>query len=272
MRLLLLSVTLGVVTAGCAGVDRVAAPPSTDWQLPTTVAPVPAGLDFPVDAAPRPIVLLAPKPVTVEWVGSGEEKLADGYRFTGVEPPTPAPRSVVLPGGPASFPLIGVSEAVAGMAAGAGRGEPLELVSVELGTAAFNTDRGELELPAWLFRSSFGSVYAWPALAPEAFWKQGEVVNASHDATTSDGVELEVELGAAETPCHPDETPSVKEPVVTEGESSVVIGVRTIGTVGDCARNAMYRPQYYPVKLSKPLGNRVVVFEEDGTIIPVTPR
>ncbi|MFJ6672136.1 hypothetical protein ACIQMJ_13595 [Actinosynnema sp. NPDC091369] len=268
---------LGVLATGCAGTDRAAAPLTTS-DLPTSTAaptgpaaPGSLGADFPVTADPRPIVLFEPKLVTAEWVGSGQEKLAQGhgYRFTGVEPPTPGPVPVVLPDGPATFPLIGVRDALTAMSVGAREGEPAELVDVELGTAKFTTDRGPLELPAWLFRSSFGSRFAWPALTPEAFWKRGEPVVGTHHARTADGVELEVELGAPDTPCQGDE-PSTKEPVVTETETAVVIGVRTVGTVGDCARNAMYRFQYYPVRLAEPLGARLLVHEADNSVIPVT--
>ncbi|ROP40471.1 hypothetical protein [Saccharothrix texasensis] len=270
MRLRPSVVVLGSIlaVAGCAGVDRAATPTlPIGSDLPASVAPV--AVDFPATAAPRPIVLFQPKLVTVEWQGLEEEKAATGYRFTGVEPPTPGPTSVVLPDGPATLPLISVRDAVAALPGG-GRDGEVELVSAELGTAAFTTDRGRLELPAWRFRSSFGSVYAWPAVTPEAFWKRGEEIIGSHHARTTDGVRLEVELGAPPTPCRGD-APAVKEPVVTETETSVVIGVRTTGPVGECARTAIYVPRYYPVTLAKPLGSRVLVFEEDGGIIPVTP-
>ena len=273
MRLRPLIVVLGLLAAGCAGADRAAAPLQIESDLPTSAAPVPAGVDFPVHAVPRPIVLLPPKLVTAEWSGSGQEKLAmgSGYRFTGVEPPAPGPTEVVLPDGPATFPLISVRDAMTGMSADAREGEPMELVGAELGTAVFNTDRGELELPAWRFRSVFGSVYAWPAVTPDAFWKQGEAIPGSQHARTSDGVRLEVELGAPFPPCRGDE-PSVREAVVTETETSVVIGVRDSGPVGDCAHAAIYRYQYYPVTLSEPLGSRVLVYEKDNGIIPVTSR
>jgi len=279
MRFRLLPVLLGAsLLVGCAsrvshtlpgdpGHPGASAPTTSVW----TTSAIPPPTDFPVTAVPRPIVLFSPALVTVRWAGQEKEKVAveNGYRFTGVEPPAPGPASVVLPDGPATLPLIGVRDAVTAMSRGARGGEPVEVVSAELGTAAFATDRGPLELPAWRFGSSSGSVFAWPAVTPDAFWSRGEEVFPTHDARTSDGVRLEVELGAPETPCRGDE-PSTKEPVVTEGETTVVIGVRTVGTVGECARNAMYRPQYYPVTLAEPLGARLLVFEEDNRIIPVT--
>ncbi len=266
---------VGLVAAGCAGGGTAAEPAlSLAPDLPTAPAtPAPAGVDFPVTAVPRPIVLVGPAPVTVEWVGDEEEKVAQGhgYRFTGDEPPTPGPATVVLPDGPATLPLTGARDALTAMSAGARGGESIEVVGVELGTAAFDTDRGPLELPAWRFRSAFGSVYAWPAITPEAFWKLGEVRVSHHRATTSDGLELQVELGAPDPPC-PGHQPTVKEPVVTEGETSVRIGARTTGgPVGGCAQLAVYRPQWYAVRLTEPLGARVLV-HEDGAVIPVATR
>ncbi|MCE6997889.1 hypothetical protein LZG04_24265 [Saccharothrix sp. S26] len=274
MRLRLSALAVGaLLLVGCASKTPPTLPVDhgTSTQTATSTVPPPPPADFPVTAVPRPIVLFAPKLVTVRWAGSEQDKLSggNGYRFTGVEPPTPGPAPVVLPDGPATFPLIGVRDALAAMSEGARGGEPTEIVGVELGAAAFTTDRGPLELPAWLFRSSFGSLFAWPAVTPDAFWKRGEVIAGSHHAKTSDGVRLEVELGAPETPCEGDE-PSTKEAVVTETGTAVVVGVRTIGTVGDCARNAIYRPQYYPVTLAEPLGARLLVFADDNSVIPVT--
>ncbi|TQM83091.1 hypothetical protein FHX81_5506 [Saccharothrix saharensis] len=273
---LLPAVVGALLLAGCASRAAPVFPvdpgyPGTYTQTATPAPPTPPPTDFPVHAVPRPIVLFAPKLVTVEWVGSEEEKLSQGhgYRFTGVEPPTPGPTSVVLPDGPATFPLIDARDALAAMSAGAREGDPVEIVGAEPGTATFTTDRGPLDLPAWLFRSSFGSRLAWPAMTPDAFWKQGAEHVGTHHAKTSDGVRLEVELGAPETPCRGQE-PSTKEPVVTETETAVVVGVRTIGVVGECARTAVYRPRYYPVTLAEPLGARVLVFEGDNSIIPVT--
>lgn len=279
MRLRPLVVVLGLVVAGCAGGGNAAAPPLTTGSDPISTAPAPpaaAGVDFPVAAVPRPIVLVGPQRETVERaegekVKALEAGFAGEFRFTGVEPPSPGSTSVVLPGGPATLPLIGVGDAVAAMSAGGRGGVPLELVGAELGTASFHTDRGPVELPAWRFRSVFGSVFAWPAITPEAFWKPGEVPLSNHSATTSDGVELQVELGAPFPPC-PGGKPVFKEPVAIEGETSVKITVRmTGGPLGDCAHRLVYRPQSYTVKLTEPLGARLLVDENNG-VMPVVTR
>ena len=278
MRLPLLVLAVGVLLAGCARPASPGDPAPPLWNTTATgthgMPAAPDPVDFPVAAVPRPIVLIGSPLVPVDLVGSEDEKVTAGsgrYSFTGVEPPTPGPTPVALPDGTATLPLIGVRDAVTAMSAGAREGEPLELVSAELGEADFQTDRGGLRLPAWRFRSGFGSVWAWPAVAPEAFWHLGEVRHAPHRATTSDGVRLEVELPAPPTPC-PGEEPTAVEPVVTENAASVKVGVRmTGGDGGDGARNAMYRTQLYTVELKEPLGARLLVDDDNG-VLPVGVR
>lgn len=264
MRLRLLA--LGLLLVGCAGTPSAVLPVDPG----TSTAPV----DFPVTAVPRPIVLIGPPWVQLEGVGSEEEKVAAGngrFTFTGGEPAVPGLVPVELVDGPATLPLIGVREAVDAVNAlseDGPQGPPLELVSAELGTAEFRTDRGGLELPAWRFRSSFGSVWAWPALAPEAFWELGRVGFSTHHAATFDGVELVVQLPDPGPPC-PGEEPAVSEPVVTEGAAFVMVGLRTTGGGGgNCARDASYRSKPYTVKLKEPLGARLLVDEHNG-VIPV---
>lgn len=276
MRLRPLVVVLGLVVAGCAGGGEPAAPPvSIGSDLPAA-APAGPGVDFPVTAVPRPIVLTGPQRETVERaegekVKAEELGFAGEFRFTGVAPPSPGSAPVVLPDGPATLPLIGVADAVAAMSAEGRGGVPLDLVSVELGTASFHTDRGPVQLPAWRFRSVFGSVFAWPAITPEAFWKPGGVPHSNRSATTSDGVELSVELGAPFEPC-PGGKPVFKEPVAVESETSVRITVRiTGGPLGDCLHRLLPRSQSYPVKLAAPLGSRLLLDEDNG-VIPVVTR
>jgi hypothetical protein len=272
MRLRLLA--LGLLLAGCAGTPSAVHPVAPGALTAPGAPTAPAPVDFPVSAVPRPIVLIGSPWEPLETVGSEAEKVAVGngrFTFTGGEPATPGLMSVELPDGPATLPLIGVRaavDAVNAMAEDGPQGSPLELVSAELGTAAFRTDRGELELPAWRFRSSFGSVWAWPALTPEAFWRLGEVGFATHHAATFDGVELVVQLPDPGPPC-PGEEPSASEAVVTEGAAFVTVGLRTTGGgTGTCARDAMYRSKPYTVKLKEPLGARLLVDENNG-VIPV---
>ncbi|GAB2983609.1 hypothetical protein [Saccharothrix stipae] len=254
--------------AGCA-VD--AAPPQAGPDpspAPATAATPTGPVDFPLVAdGPRPVVLIgSPRKPIENAPGEKEKMLAIGansgrYAFTGVEPPTPGPTSVPLPDGPATLPLVGVREVVAAMSAGGREGAPLELVSAEPGTAEYLTDRGPVELPVWRFRTVFGSTWAWPALPPSAFWRLGEV-DYARQATTSDWVELEVPFHAS--PACPGEEPVVMEPVVTEGMTSVVVGLRRVGGgLGNCMRALLQPTETYTVKLKEPLGTRVLVDEEE---------
>lgn len=277
MRLRLLAVVLGLLAAGCAARGESALPEPGPLPLPGAAdqpaAPDPAS--FPVTADPRPIVLIGPPLTQVRNAGSEQEKIAAGsgrFTFGGVEPPAPGPVSVELPDGTATFPVIGVRDALTAMSANGRGGEPLEFASVELGTAEFHTDRGRRELPAWLFGTALGSAWAWPAITPDAFWRLGEVRHALDQAAFADGVQLEVQLPAPAPPCPGDE-PTVIEPVVEEGATAVRIGVRTVGGggAGDCVRDAMYRSQTYTVTLREPLGARLLV-DDNGGVFAVSTR
>ncbi|MFE2755278.1 hypothetical protein ACFXGA_25075 [Actinosynnema sp. NPDC059335] len=277
MGLRFLALALALLAAGCAARGESALPDLPEQRaMPgapgRTAGPDPAS--FPVTASPRPIVLIGSPPALVRTAGSEQEKVAAGsgrFTFGGVEPPTPGPVSVRLPDGPATFPVIGVREALTAMSADGRDGDPLEFVAVELGTAEFPTDRGRRELPAWRFSTALGSVWAWPAITPDAFWRLGEVGFALDQGAVADGRQLEVQLPAPAPPC-PGEEPTVLEPVVEEGATAVKVGVRTVsGGGGSCVRDAMYRSQTYTVTLAEPLGARLLV-DDNGGVFAVATR
>lgn len=256
-----------LLLAGCA-----AAQPAVEARPGPVVPRAPAHhVDFPVDASPRPLVLLGPPVAVVSGFADDEEKtsaLGGGYRLAVAPPPTPAPGPVALPDGVVALPLIGAAEAAAAMS-GSGAGEPLALVRAEFGTAPFATDRGTLELPAWRFRTARGSVVARLALAPGAFWRFGQVpVSDLAGGAKVDGARLTLTLPAPPAPC-PGDAPVVSEPTAVESRTEVVVGVRTAGEVGDCARTLELRMETHQVVLSAPLGNRLLV-DERGGVIPAT--
>ncbi|MEU4740170.1 hypothetical protein AB0G02_06835 [Actinosynnema sp. NPDC023658] len=243
MGLTRLAVVVGaLVTAGCAATAAstlsVGSDPTAPTHLPAQYAPPQPG-DFPVTATPRPIVLFSP----------------------------PGPASVPLPGGPATLPLIDVGAAVDAMSEGGREGPPQELVSAELSTAAYLTDRGPLELPVWKFRTAWGSDRMWPAVTPEAFWKGAEQSRMTFGATTSDGLELRVRFPEPSPPC-PGEAPAVTEAVVTERPTVVEVRLRTVsGGGGTCVHAAILRgTKSYTVKLTEPLGARLLMDEEHRVV------
>ncbi|MEU7530341.1 hypothetical protein AB0A74_31755 [Saccharothrix sp. NPDC042600] len=266
-RLLVLAVT--AVLAGCGATHDAASP------APLVTGPAP--VDFPVTAKPRPIVLLGSRVEVVDGYRSGEEKLGaseGGFEFVGTPPATPEPATVALPDGPAQLsfvPAADVLQAVGAPPRGKGRqNAPVRLVSAEFGTAEFTTDRGRWPLPAWRFTTEAGSVVATPALSPDLFWRLGEVQPAVTANAGGDGTDLTVSMPAPPEPCPGDE-PARNEPVVTESETSVAVTVRTIGKVGDCPRTLALKLEPYPVKLAKPLGNRLLV-DAQGGVVAVTTR
>src|SRR6202011_2108074 len=132
---------------------------------------------FPVQASPRPIVLI-----------DGPVVMSAGFRFPdgpskvafqngAVDPPAQ------LPTGPAasqSYPLITAASAVALLqSASTGKapttapsaGGRLRIASARLGEATFLTDRGLKSLPAWVFSlAGIDGAFSVLAVAPSAQW------------------------------------------------------------------------------------------------------
>ncbi|MBB5955296.1 hypothetical protein FHS29_001877 [Saccharothrix tamanrassetensis] len=290
MRLRVLA--LAVLLTGCGTATHGDGTPGGQVR---PAAPPPA--DFPVAASPRPIVLVGPVLAVVDGFASGDEKLGShsgAFEFAGPHPATPEPARVTLPDGPATLPFIPVADALGAMARqaevpaagppsatpptttpGAGTttapAPPVKLVAVEFGSAEFPTDRGRRALPAWRFTTEAGSVVAWPALRPDAFWKPGEVRPAIVAGPASGtGADLTVPMASAPDPC-PGDAPARNEPVVAETRTAVAVSLRTIGTVGDCPRTLVLKTQPYQVKLAEPLGNRLLVDGDGGVIAVTTP-
>jgi hypothetical protein len=153
---------------------------------------------------------------------------------------------------------------------------------VELGAAEFGTDRGPVELPAWLFHApdSFQPL-AWPALKPDAFWRLGDLPHAGDvgdGRLAADGVTLTVTMPAPHPEACPGDPIYEHDAVFVEGDTAVVIGVsrRTTGTApgvrdGQCGYDMMLRTKEYTVKLAAPLGNRVLITSAGGSV-PVLPH
>jgi hypothetical protein len=190
---------------------------------------------------------------------------------------TPSPRPVSLPDGTRSLPLISAEDAFGQLRANPDaksveQTKPLRITRVELGSTTFATDRGDVELPAWLFHpvDALGPI-AWPAVGPDAFWRPGTVVPAisgarGGDALSADGRALTLHLPAAPPPC-PGQPITRSDPVAASNRTTVTISLRTVptGSVapgekgGECVHDMMLRLVPYTVTLDAPLGNRVLL-------------
>jgi hypothetical protein len=247
--------------------------------------------DFPVDRVPRPIVLFSPAASTAGFRTDGAKIAAGTGRFELTVPLPDATRATVpvaLPDGTHQLPLIPAAEAFARLKATGNPGNapdasppPLRITKVELGTAAFLTDRGQQSLPAWLFHSPDAlEPLGWVALGPEAFWSLEKALQpafgGSENTVKADGLRLSISMPAPPPPC-PGTPIRRYVPERIESTGAVAVGVReeetgsvAPGKAGECVSDLMMRYSLYEFTLAAPLGNRVVV-DGRGNPIPVTP-
>jgi hypothetical protein len=234
---------------------------------------------FPVDRVPRPIIVSGGM---VGWAASAGPDT--GFRTDGAKlaalagrielattpPEAPATVEAYLFDGRFTLPALRPDEAFAFLR---GQGTPdaslapVRFTTVTLGSAAFNTDRGPLRLPAWLFGGPdvIGTV-AWPAVGKEAFWRYGEPNNASTvppNHISRDGRRIRTAVPGPG--CTSDPVRRYRVKVI---ETATTVMLTTVGkilsTPGPEAQDqrctAMAFPwEPYDVDLAAPLGNRVVI-------------
>lgn len=294
---LLVAVPLLVAIAGCAGERSDAgAPvpgvvsPGVDqvWEQQAGVDPavLQAWADFPVDRKPRPILLLGPA-VRESGYHTDEAKIAFAtgrLQLAAALPAGPAAIATTLPDGVYELPAVTAAQAYEQLrAVGSPQNAPdatptpLRITKVTLGTASFDTDRGALTLPAWLFEApdSFEPL-AVPALAASAFWKHDAVVSPSFaeaSVLSADGLTLSVQLPAPHPTACPGEPLLRYVAEVAESGSAVAVGVRSEvisiqpgARRDDCGYDMMLRSAQYEVKLAAPLGNRVLLGPGGGPV------
>ncbi|HEY2949904.1 MAG TPA: hypothetical protein VGJ53_16145 [Micromonosporaceae bacterium] len=211
-------VLLGVLAA-CAQPGAAGGTDAGAADNPTTSPALEAWRAFPVDQRPRPIVLIHPPPASSGYrTPAASDAVGEGRLVLVAElPPTPATADVDLPDGRYTVALLPAGDAFERLR-GAGdpayvEGDPppVRVTSVALGTAQFNTDRGQLDLPAWLFEvpDALGPV-AWPALDPAVLWAYDRVFGTPWSRAIgigfggslgSDGVTLTLRLPAPGPSC-----------------------------------------------------------------------
>ncbi|HEY2949903.1 MAG TPA: hypothetical protein VGJ53_16135 [Micromonosporaceae bacterium] len=280
---------LGLLTAcaqpGAAGVTGVGVADN-----PALSPALEAWRDFPVDQRPRPIVLIG-DPLVEPGYRTGEAKTAVGagrLELAATQPEAPPTVPVDLPDGHFDMPVLPAADAIdqirrAGDPNAAVK--PLRVTGVELGAAEFRTDRGRLHLPAWLLHApdALGPL-AWPAVDTSVLWPYKAVFGTPHSrmiaagnggALDADGVTLTLRLPAPHAPCpgNPTERTVVE---LTESSTAVEVELRTEpGSPAadsprpDCATWGALTLADYTIRLTAPLGNRVVV-DPAGNPLPVS--
>lgn len=214
---------------------------------------------FPVDLEPRPLVLIGDAVWAPHGFSTDDGKLAF---ITGlIEPDGKVPAD----GADAFSALTKAKQSPPPHL------RPIKVVSAVKGTASFSTDRGPAQLPAWTFEltDSLGPV-AVLAVKPDYTGGYG----MGNARVSADGMMLTVSMASPPQPC-PGEARLTFEPEFLESRTAVAVGLRSItgevvpGVTGDCAHDLVLRRTDYTIRLSRPLGNRVLV-DALGNVWPVS--
>jgi hypothetical protein len=259
------------VLAGCAS-SAASAPGSGAGRMGQALRDWSA---FPANATPRPLVLTAP-PVADPASGfpSGNAKLA--YLEGAINMPA------ALPSGPAAaagFPLITAREATRVLRSVAAKGPPvtsrLTVTGVRLGTAAFSTDRGTRQLPAWLFglagvRDPVGVLAVAPSriFAPRAGPASGNPFVASA-RLGRDGRTLTVRFTGAPSGTGPCSASYSATQAASGTAVAVAVKEHERDPTAVCA--SVGYPRQVAVVLPAPLGGRVLVDAASGVAVAVLP-
>ena len=244
----------------------------TNLPLPTPPAGVLARWsDFPATANPRPIIAFGD---TVEYIPEAgfpdsDRKIAwmcnKFVLARGVTLPTTA-----MPGqisaAQAYAALMSARAATAGSSSGCTRLAPFVISSVRLAPAAFPTDRGDRDMPAWLFDVPEVNAYIGHlALQPSSLWGGGVTRDEGRGAQVSaDGMTLRVGVTDAQAgPCGNDYTG-----IAAESATAVAVAVRRFPHASPgspVACDLVMRGGYIDVHLKAPLGGRVLL-DENGNV------
>jgi hypothetical protein len=230
---------------------------------------------FPVGASPRPLILLEGQ-VDAPSGGFPDDTSKNAFSDGTITAPSTFPAGPATAGG---FPITSAQTAFGLFKSTAGQGPPaavaLDVTSVRLGTAVFETDRGYQPLPAWLF--SFRGVQnpaAVLAVAPAAIYVAGDLAANGPPATLGarlgrHGRSLTVTFGGApwgSGPC------DLEYRLVTAAsKTGIALDVISRHAHKDpdavCALPAT--ASHIVTTLSAPLGNRVVIDAANDAPVPV---
>lgn len=276
-----LALFVGLLVAACGA----AAPSQGNLPLPTPPTQALAKWkDFPANASPRPIISFGDTTDQIQATGfsNGDRKMAwVCHKFVlapGLYVPATAPARAVATG--ASYPAIGATRAWSelmaqppgGNAADCAAAHNFVVTAVRWATAGFPTDRGTMQMSAWLFDIPEVNGYlGHAAIDPSAYW--GGAVTKSTGrgyGISADGRTVSIAVGNAEPgPCGSDYTASA-----AESASAVAIAVKQYPHAKPdqpVACLLSLRVSNITVTLKAPLGGRVLV-DENGNVGEVLPR
>jgi hypothetical protein len=231
---------------------------------------------FPMKASPRPLILLEGQ-VNAPASGFSDDATKIAFGDGAINAPAAFPPGPATAGG---FPLVSAQEAFGLFRSTAGQGPPatidLDVTSVQLGTAVFETDRGYRPLPAWLF--AFGGVQdpaAVLAVSRAAIFSAPSLPTDGSLAglgarLSSDGRTLTVTFGGAPSGIGPCDLEYRLVTAASKTGVALEVNARQAhpNRASVCALPASV--SHIVTVLSAPLGNRVVIDAANGAAVPVT--
>ena len=250
-----------LLLTGCGGTS------ATPNDHPVLQRALAAWASFPVNASPRPFILLG-SDYRVTTPNSFE--IPKGIYWSALEPPASFPSGSGQAG---TYPLFTASQAFRVLSSSlvgggpAGTGTTAFVNSVTLGTASFQDDRGSDELPAWIFTfGGYSGSVAVLAVAPASLYLEPPrlsippgVSDPGGFAVGADGRTLTVSTGGYRSGTGPCEAQYSLQ--VASSTSAVAIAVNI--HVNPMPSDAICADQDEFVSLTtvlpEPLGERVVV-------------
>jgi hypothetical protein len=231
---------------------------------------------FPVKASPRPLILLGGQ-VNAPSGGFPDDTSKIAFLDGAINAPGTFPTGPATAGG---FPLISAKDAFGFFRSTAGQGPTatvdLDVTSVRLGTAVFETDRGYRQLPAWLF--ALGGVEnpaAVLAVARAAIFSAPNLPANGASAglgarLSSDDRTLTVTFGGAPSGTGPCELEYSLAMTSSKTAVALELNARQADKDSSAVCALPGTASHIVLVLSAPLGNRVVIDAANGAAVSVT--
>jgi hypothetical protein len=240
---------------------------------------------FPATANPRPIIAFGATVEHIPQAGfpTNDRKIAwicnKFVLASDVKLSTTPPGPATAAG--SSYPSIGSERAYfelmsarssGGNSTDCARVQPFLITAARWGTAGFPTDRGTVQMSAWLFDVPEVSAYiGHSAVDPSAYWGGGVASGGRGARISADDRTLKIPVSNAEPgPCGTDYTTAT-----AESDTAAAVAVKSIphASPGDAvACPLVLHLGYITVVLNAPLAGRVLVDEQGkaGSVCPET--
>ena len=277
----MLSIVGAMVLLAASSADAWSAP------APSETADIGAALTawhhFPAQAVERPLVLNRGGDVNAPMFGFPDDATKNAFEDGAIEDPTTWPSSPTSADG---YPLVSPQDALTRLRNDATPGPAsttrLTVTTVTLGTGLFPTDRGQMPLPAWLFRfENVANPAQVLAVSPRRLFvappqefppEDSRTENAQVGNATLAPNQKTLVLQFAGAPMGAGACTARYS--VTIGASSVAVAVQVHifphygGELTTCS--AVAYAIRLTTKLRKPLGNRVLVDAPTRSVVTVT--